>query len=329
MKPLQGLTESRPVVAGRKVRVLTRGSAGPAVFFDSALGTPAEEWDLVANRLDPEARLILWDRPGTGRSEGPVMDPGRFPDAAAELLGQGDAGPVVAVGHSMGGLNVLSLALAHPHLVAGLVLVDPSHPAQNQRMPASEGSSAKVEDWFIRLSHRVRQPPGWITGPVGAGLSLMGSAAAPLLARYSRGHGLLPQSASGVRLMAGMAPVVVANVWSFTAEASTYAPQLQAARDLLADRPFPAIPVVVLTGRQTQAPSPERARLWDDMHEELAGLSPLGRHIRLDCGHAIPFTHPSDVAAAIDQVRAQVANGCPPESPLPGGTDTAVTDDDS
>jgi pimeloyl-ACP methyl ester carboxylesterase len=292
-------------VAGRHVRVFTRGTGTPAVFFDTALGTPAEEWDLVAAGLPGGARVILWDRPGTGRSEGPVLGPDEFPDAAAELLGQLDARPVVAVGHSMGGLNVLCLALSHPELVAGAVFVDPSHPDQDQRMPSYEGQSGRVKDWFMRLSERVGQPPGWITGPVGSGLSIVATGMAPLLARYSGNHGgLLPPSTSGVRLMAAMAPVVAANVRSFAAEARTYAPQLETARHLLATRVFPPIPLVVLTGQQTQADE-NRAHIWDDMHEGLARLSPHGRHIRLDCGHAIPFTNAADVVAAISQVRSE------------------------
>lgn len=104
---------------------------GPAriVFLH---GTPGD-WKAWAGYLrDPElqlrATLIAVDRPGFGAS-----DPGRMAPTMAEqsrllapLLQDGPAGGTVLVGHSLGGPIAAQLAMDHPDLVRGAVLVAPS-----------------------------------------------------------------------------------------------------------------------------------------------------------------------------------------------------------
>jgi pimeloyl-ACP methyl ester carboxylesterase len=87
-------------------------------------------------------RACAYDRAGLGWSD---HGTGRF-DAAtsaaelrAALAAAGIKPPYVLVGHSYGGLVVRLLAAQHPDEVAGVVLVDASHPDQWTRIPASRG----------------------------------------------------------------------------------------------------------------------------------------------------------------------------------------------
>ncbi|HEX5740979.1 MAG TPA: alpha/beta hydrolase [Pilimelia sp.] len=77
-------------------------------------------------------RMVFYDQPGHGRS--PELESGPYElSALGEVLravvddAAGDDGPVVLVGHSMGGMAIMAMAEAHPGLfarrVAGVVLV--------------------------------------------------------------------------------------------------------------------------------------------------------------------------------------------------------------
>ncbi len=84
-------------------------------------------WDSIVAELGPGVRTIAPDLPGFGTSNalaGPYnLD--RFADELRALVASLAAGPVIAVGHSMGAKVVLRLAIAAPEMVRGLVLVAP------------------------------------------------------------------------------------------------------------------------------------------------------------------------------------------------------------
>ncbi|HEY3557576.1 MAG TPA: alpha/beta hydrolase [Kribbella sp.] len=79
----------------------------------------------------PGHRVITVDLRGHGRS--PVLRHGYRPaDYARDVAGVVERlqlGPVVAVGHSMGGQIVVQLALEYPELVRAVVAVDPAYGA--------------------------------------------------------------------------------------------------------------------------------------------------------------------------------------------------------
>jgi pimeloyl-ACP methyl ester carboxylesterase len=72
-------------------------------------------------------RVVVVDRPGTGRAlrNGQATLPGGSA-ACAEVLRELDAGPALVVGQSLGGALAVQLAVDHPELVSGLVLLDPT-----------------------------------------------------------------------------------------------------------------------------------------------------------------------------------------------------------
>lgn len=76
--------------------------------------------------------LTAYDRPGMGRSTGRPSDAADLAvqaETAAEVIRASGLKKPVVVGHSYGGAVALRLALEHPDLVSGLVLLAPaSHP---------------------------------------------------------------------------------------------------------------------------------------------------------------------------------------------------------
>lgn len=116
-------------IGGRALRVVRAGPPGGllAVLEHGAFGC-ATDWSEVQARLAAAGwRSLAYDRAGLGYS-----DPGPAPrdglamhrDRAALLAALGEAGPFVAVGHSMGGLAARLFALSAPDQVRGLVLAD-------------------------------------------------------------------------------------------------------------------------------------------------------------------------------------------------------------
>jgi pimeloyl-ACP methyl ester carboxylesterase len=116
--------------AAGRLNTLAVGTEGPRVAFLHGLFGQGRNWTQVAKSLaGPDgtgARCLLVDLPDHGRSpwtedfsyEG-------YADAVAETLAAVAPGePWVVVGHSLGGKVAMVLTLAHPELVASLVVVD-------------------------------------------------------------------------------------------------------------------------------------------------------------------------------------------------------------
>jgi pimeloyl-ACP methyl ester carboxylesterase len=121
-------------VGGRRLRAVRAGPAGarPLIVLEHGAFGCAADWAVVQERLAAKGLAsVAYDRAGMGLSEpGPKPRDGRAACADLEALldGLGEAGPVVLVGHSMGGLTVRIFALTHPGKIAGLVLVDAMTP---------------------------------------------------------------------------------------------------------------------------------------------------------------------------------------------------------
>jgi pimeloyl-ACP methyl ester carboxylesterase len=100
------------------------GDAGPRVVLTHGWGDTGAVWDAQVAALRTRARVVTWDLPGHGRSDGPD-DPAAYTREIAlahldELVGDE---PAVLVGHSLGGQLSLAFAIRHPERVLGLALV--------------------------------------------------------------------------------------------------------------------------------------------------------------------------------------------------------------
>jgi len=126
-------------VNGHRLHIYCQGRGTPTVVLDAGLGGASLEWTDVMKRVATFTQVCVYDRAGYGWS-----DMGPFPrtsnrevDELYLLLGNaGIKGPYVMVGHSFGGYNAQLFARRYAYLVAGLVLVDASHPSQVERFQA-------------------------------------------------------------------------------------------------------------------------------------------------------------------------------------------------
>jgi 3-oxoadipate enol-lactonase len=100
---------------------------GPMVLFVHGLGCTGAFWTDVIGRLEGSSTCVAVDLDGFGASP-PLPDGMQIADWAArleELLVELAPGrPVVAVGHSLGGMVIQELVLRAPAAIAGVVLAN-------------------------------------------------------------------------------------------------------------------------------------------------------------------------------------------------------------
>jgi pimeloyl-ACP methyl ester carboxylesterase len=125
-------------VGGHRLHIACVGQGGPTVVLDAALGNMSAHWARVQQEVARTTRVCAYDRAGLGWSEpGPgPRDADHITSELHTLLGNaGIPGPYVMVGHSFGGLYTQLFAARYPEQVAGVVLVESSHPQQFTRLP--------------------------------------------------------------------------------------------------------------------------------------------------------------------------------------------------
>ncbi len=123
-------------VGGHKMHIVCVGDGKPATILESGLGDSYLSWRKVQAQIAQFSRVCSYDRAGLGYSETssrPRTSKVMVEELHALLQAEGVAPPYVLVGHSLGGFNVRVYASLYRDEVAGMVLVDASHPDQEKR----------------------------------------------------------------------------------------------------------------------------------------------------------------------------------------------------
>jgi len=114
------------------------GEGAPAVVIEPAFGGNAAAWRSIAERIAGETTVVTYDRAPYGPSS-PARDsrsPARIAGDLEQVLGHLEiTGPLVLVGHSIGGVYARAFATRHLSRVAGMVLVDSTHEGQWAVLP--------------------------------------------------------------------------------------------------------------------------------------------------------------------------------------------------
>ncbi|PYE44046.1 aminoacrylate hydrolase [Rhizobium sp. PP-F2F-G20b] len=97
------------------------------VLLSSGLGGSGAYWAEQISALAPDFRVVTYDHRGTGRTGGDVPETGgisAMTDDVLEILDALDVDQVDFVGHALGGLIGLDIALRQPRRIGRLVLVN-------------------------------------------------------------------------------------------------------------------------------------------------------------------------------------------------------------
>jgi 3-oxoadipate enol-lactonase len=148
---LEGFAERHHVVRGARIR-LVAGGDGPALLLLHGFGGAAWNFDELAPLLAGR-RLLIPDLPGHGGSAPlPAPSLAGFADLLAGLLDAEGIAQADVLGHSLGGVVAVRLAVRHPDRVRRLILA----------APAGISSATRVSELTIRLVGLIQ--PGRIAG---------------------------------------------------------------------------------------------------------------------------------------------------------------------
>ncbi len=282
-------------IGGRKIHLDCRGAGSPTVILEAGLGTGgSQDWALVHDRIAHFTRTCAYDRAGILWS-----DPKDTPQHAATvaedlhvaLKAAAITGPLVLVGHSIGGPYTRTYVGRYGDQVAGLVMVDPSHPDQIARL----GKAVSV-DVHPGQASTLFNTAAWLswTGIV-------------RLIMPAAGDEKLPRDAA-----ARIAAYSSLSIAGATSELNGFD---QTMNDARAVRSFGNRPLIVLTAMAPFTPqqlkalgmTPEEgARFkteWKALHADQATFSTQGRQqIVADAGHYIQIDRPDVVVAAVREV---------------------------
>jgi pimeloyl-ACP methyl ester carboxylesterase len=129
-------SKDRVLIAGYHTYVRCQGTGSPTVVLESGLGDASGVWGSVIPALVKTTHVCSYDRASMGGSDarpGPRTSATIARELQALLRHEGIAGPYILAGHSIAGYHMRVFASLYPSEVAGMVMVDSSHPDQFAR----------------------------------------------------------------------------------------------------------------------------------------------------------------------------------------------------
>ena len=290
-------------IGGRRIHLDCRGVVRrPIVVFESGLDMYGSlSWSAVQDRVAQTTRACSYDRAGilwSDRAPGARNGAAVAADLHAALQAAGEPGPYVMVGHSLGGPYVMTFVQQFGDDVAGVVLVDASHPDQQQKLREAVGQQVEPS----------------MAGPkLGAALAWMG---VPRLVAGSIGHPQAPARANAA--MSAYLPTSLGPMLDEQAAIDQTFEDAGALRSL-GDRPL-----VVLTAaaplkaadlaalKLTNEQGQRLQSVWLDLHDDEASWSSHSRQVRLqDSHHYIQFERPDAVIDAVREVVESIRTTTP------------------
>ena len=142
-------------VGGHRLHLHCTGSGSPTVVLEAGVGNGMLAWSKVQSEVSHWMRVCSYDRAGYGWSELGAQ-PRTIHQIVQELrvlLEKGGVeGPLVLVGHSLGGAYMQFFAMTYPDAVAGVILVDATHEKTLEHLPNYAGWI----DWAAALTQKLR-----------------------------------------------------------------------------------------------------------------------------------------------------------------------------
>ena len=300
-------------VGGYGMHIDCTGNGSPVLILEAGGQNDSTIWRGVQPALSKTTTVCSYDRAGTGWSDtqpGP-RDADHIAAELHQLLFQaGIKGPVILMGHSIGGLFIRDYATHYPADVAGLIFVDSSTPFQERNAALVRATPPKTSrDKAVDF---ITQPWTLNLAVVAGTPRLLGICRS---ARNPSDYIEKLQHEEYCRLRK--------SAWD---EVSQFDLSSQETVD---SRPFGALPILILSQDTTKGlpakPSQselDRRNAWSQMQEDLKKLSTRSRRIiAKNSAHHIVLDRPDliekEVPAFIEEIRGSI-----PQPATYGSTET-------
>jgi pimeloyl-ACP methyl ester carboxylesterase len=267
-------------IGGYQLHYILKGErkAGqPLVILEAGIGQNVLDWQKVQPDIAEFAQVIAYDRAGYGWSEAGQLsrNPKQLVEDLHTLLDKLELKPpYLLVGHRFGGMFVRLFAETYPDEVAGLILVESSHPDVVNK----EDNSPEIKR--LQRNKRFFQPIGlvrWFTRRSYQNTQLDAATKAQYLAR------MLLDNQNIIR------------------EATPLFQDKLELSDSISQ------PLTIVSRADDQ--DLERERRWSDLQHDLARLAPHARHIHAESSsHWLLFAEPETVVKAIREQLEEISS---------------------
>ncbi|WP_263416398.1 alpha/beta fold hydrolase [Terriglobus albidus] len=290
-------------LGGYRLHLYCTGKGRQTVVLSPGGGDFSIAWYLVQQRLESSARICSYDRAGSAWSDAgpqPMTMRQEANEVERALRISGEKGPYILVGHSIGGLVMMTFAEGYPDETAGIVLVDTPSPDSTL---GYWGKLVRVRD----LAKRTIPPVH--TMETGSPIPIADAEREQAMKFKSRKIGApfdrLPPEIQKLQLWAQTLPPKVG-----LTEETDYTPEEFEFLYELEDfgHPFGNKPLVVMIGMVDHASHEEKITA----KRAERTLSTNSKVIEVeDSGHAIPLEDPSAVVGAIRETMEAVLHHAP------------------
>lgn len=126
---------------GKKIAYIKKGSGTPAIILESGFDSGMESWSGLIDSLARYSLVYSYDRPGYGKSnkKSPPYSVREIAEQLhANLVVRDIPPPYVLVGYSGGALMINMFARLYPGEVAGVLMIEPTHPDLYDYMKENE-----------------------------------------------------------------------------------------------------------------------------------------------------------------------------------------------
>ena len=267
----------------------------PTLLFTHGFCLPQDCWHYQRAEFSATHRMVFWDQRGHGRSDRPPRgEDGKGKPVTIEQLGEDlysvleatcPTGPVILVGHSLGGMTLMALAAAHPELfgdrIVGAALISTSAGRFEDVAFGLPRPSAKL---LHRATPTVLELLAKQTGLVERGRALGGDLGLVLTRRYAFGSDVPESLVRYTQDLIQSVPIdVIADFYPIFGQL-----------DFNAALPvFDRVPCLVLSGANDLV-------LPVAHSEALADAIPSADYVVLpNAGHAVILEHPDAVGEAL------------------------------
>ncbi|MGH7591410.1 MAG: alpha/beta fold hydrolase [Gemmatimonadales bacterium] len=152
-----------------EVRAVRAGAGDTTLFFLHGYLESLVAWRPLFERFARNYRVVAIDAPGSGLSDKPAgpYTLGAQEARLSDFLDRWTTGPVIVVGHSMGGELAAALAIDRPDRVVAAVLISPAGWGLADRLDSLRPGTVAAIGWAAAAAAMVLpvHDPAWIAEP--------------------------------------------------------------------------------------------------------------------------------------------------------------------